>query len=204
MCGRFIDPDIRGTEIDFDQLKLDPWSRRYNIKPTNDVLTIDAEGNGAMARWWLIPTWHKGDLRDWKATTFNARIEEAASKPTFRGAWRYGRCLIPAGGYYEWTGPKGAKQPHFICSAGNEETLWFAGLISVWQDLRTCTIMTRASIPAVSDIHTRMPVILNSEERETWIMGGSDAGFGATAALRHYPVAPLRSAEDGPELIEAL
>src|SRR5690606_6277869 len=125
----------------------------------------------ALARWWLIPSWHKGDLKDWKATTFNARVEDAAKKPTFRGPWQYGRCLIPAGGYYEWTGEKGSKQPHFIRNAGNEETLWFAGLSSVWQDMLTCTIVTRAANETVDAVHHRMPVILNTEERDAWLAG---------------------------------
>ncbi|WP_286693466.1 SOS response-associated peptidase family protein [Paracoccus sp. SCN 68-21] len=120
MCGRFIDPNLRGTELELSQIKIDPFTRRFNIKPTQDVIVVPSDpAKAALARWWLVPSWHKGDLRDWKATTFNARIEDAATKPTFRAVWKHGRCLIPAGGYYEWTGDKGAKQPHAILSAGN-------------------------------------------------------------------------------------
>lgn len=204
MCGRFIDPDIRGTEEDFSELKIDPIPRRFNIKPTEEVLILSADGASTYARWWLIPSWHKGDLKEWKATTFNARIEDAATKPSFRGAWRYGRCLIPAGGYYEWTGKAGAKQPHVVLSAGNNPTLWFAGLCSPWHDLMTCTIVTRPANAAVEAIHTRMPVVLNAEERDAWLRGSSDPEIGAGAALRHHPVAKFGIAEDGEELIEPM
>lgn len=51
-------------------------------------------------------------------------MEEAKEKPAFRAVWRFGRCLIPAAGYYEWTGDRGVKQPHFIYPAGNDETLF--------------------------------------------------------------------------------
>ncbi len=204
MCGRFVDPNLRGTEHDFSQLKINPIPRRFNVKPTQDVLTIDPEGVGEYARWWLIPSWFKGNNpKEWKATTFNARIEDAASKPTFRGPWKYGRCLIPAAGYYEWTGEKGSKQPHFIQSAGNQEVLWFAGLASRWHDLLTCTIVTREANDTVDDVHTRMPVILNTDERDAWLKGASDPETGAGTSLRHHPVAPFGIRDDGPELIEA-
>lgn len=88
MCGRFIDPNLRGSELELAQIKIDPFPRRFNIKPTQDVLVVPADpAKAALARWWLVPSWHKGDLRDWKATTFNARIEDAAdaaTKPAFR------------------------------------------------------------------------------------------------------------------------
>ncbi len=99
------------------------------------------DGRPALARCWLIPSWHKGDLKEWNAATLNARIEDAASKPSFRGAWRAGRCLIPAGGYYDWTGEAGAKLPHIILPAGSDETMWFAGLFSRWRNIATCTIV---------------------------------------------------------------
>lgn len=205
MCGRFVDPNLRGTEFEFGQLKIDPIPRRFNVKPTEDVLLFTGNPTRALtARWWLVPSWHKGDLSDWKATTFNARIEEARTKPTFRGVWKHGRCLIPAGGYYEWTGRKGAKQPHFIRPAGNEELLWFAGLASRWQDLLTCAILTRAANDSVSDVHPRMPVILNAEERDAWLAGSEDPELGAAVRLRHHPVARFGIGDDGPELIEPL
>lgn len=84
MCGRFVDPNLRGTEHDFSELKIDPFPQRFNVKPTQAVLTIDHDGGGSYARWWLIPNWFKGDdPKNWKATTFNARIEDAAASPAF-------------------------------------------------------------------------------------------------------------------------
>ena len=207
MCGRFVDPNLRGTEVEYSEIRIDPFKdhkRRYNVKPTNQVLILAKKDEMKLlwARWWLIPSWHRGEMKDWKATTFNARIEDAKSKPSFRGVWKHGRCLIPAGGYYEWTGEQGAKRPHFIASAGNEETLWFAGLASRWQDHLTCTIMTRAANDTVSDVHHRMPVILNADERDAWLGGSEDLEIGAGAQLRHHPVARIGRDDEGPEMIE--
>ena len=207
MCGRIVDPDLRSLGLDTSWLKINPfadWKRRYNVKPTQDVLILDSDGRPVLARWWLIPSWHKGDVTDWKASTFNARIEDAANKPSFRGAWKYGRCLMPVGGYYEWTGSKGKKQPHFIQPAGNEETLWFAGLLSIWREAPTCAIVTRAANEAVDALHHRMPVILNSDERDAWLAGSNNLAIGAGATLRHYPVNRFGVNDDGEDLLEPL
>lgn len=187
------------------QTKLTPFPRRYNVKPTQEVVILAKTPLEPMlARWWLVPSWHRGGLKDWKATTFNARIEEAKDKPAFRAVWRHGRCLIPAAGYYEWTGERGAKQPHFIHPAGNDETLFFAGLASRWDGLLTCTILTRAANDTTADLHPRMPAILDPEERDAWLSGSDDLLIGAGARLRHHPVAPFGLHDDGPVLIEAV
>ncbi len=201
MCGRYIDPNLRGTEFELSEIKINPFPRRFNIKPTQDVYVL-LNREITCARWGLIPGWHRGELKDWRATTINARIEEAATKPAFRGPWKYGRCLIPAGGYYEWTGVKSPKQPHFFASAGNEETLWFAGLISVWNDLRTCTIMTRAANDSVQPIHDRMPVILSIQEREDWLAGSDALSLGAGYEVKHHPVARFGITDEGEDLVE--
>ena len=43
----------------------------------------------ATARWGLIPRWWRKPLVEMKASTFNARSEEAAQKPMFRDAFRH-------------------------------------------------------------------------------------------------------------------
>ena len=64
-------------------------------------------------RWGLVPSWWKKPLRD-LPSTFNARAETVAEKPMFRSAFKSRRCVIPAPGFYEWTGAKGAKTPHYF------------------------------------------------------------------------------------------
>ncbi|MCB5412177.1 SOS response-associated peptidase [Pseudogemmobacter faecipullorum] len=203
MCGRFVDPNLRSAGLDMTQTKVNPFPRRFNVKPTQDVYAL-IDGQPALARWGLIPSWHRGELKEWKAATINARIEEARDKPSFRDAWRRGRILIPVGGYYEWTGEKSPKQPHFFQGAGNEETLWFAGLSSIWRDLMTCTIMTRAANDSVEPVHDRMPVILNSDEREAWLAGSEDLSIGAGARVMHHPVHAFGINDEGPLLIEPI
>ena len=54
-------------------------------------------------RWGFAPSWWKKPLRELPAT-FNARAETVAEKPMFRSAFKSRRCIIPASGFYEWTG----------------------------------------------------------------------------------------------------
>lgn len=205
MCGRFVDPNMRADGLDTSWLKINPFPRRWNVKPTQEIL-IAAKNplEAMMARWGLIPSWFDGvEAKDWKAATINARIEEAQDKPTYRSVWRHGRCLIPVGGYYEWRGEKGAKQPYYFQPAGNEAILWIAGLASRWQDLLTCTMMTRAANASVQPIHDRMPVVLDTEEQAAWLAGSDDPEIGAGARLRHHAVRPFGTSDEGPGLIES-
>lgn len=207
MCGRFVDPNLRNTEVDMSQIRLDPFGGRFNVKPTETVVILAKVPLVAMeARWGLIPSWFGGESpKDWKAASFNARIEDAREKRTFRQVWRHGRCLIPMAGFYEWSGPKGARQPHFFHPAGNEANLCVAGLASRWRDLLTCTIMTRAATEAMAGLHDRMPVILNFDEQEAWLEGADEVEtLGTGARLAHHAVTPFGLRDDGPELVEPM
>ena len=183
----------------------------WNIKPTQQVM-IGALQDGVplatSARWWFVPHWHKGEVGDWKATTFNAKVETAREKPTFRIAWSAGRCIVPATGYYEWTGTKGLKQPWFIRPETNAEVFFFAGLMSrLTTGLRTCTILTRAADPEIARLHPRMPVILREPQCRDWLTSSvpddeviEEYGTGWSYDTR--TVRPFGRDDDGPELIE--
>ncbi len=148
---------------------------RYNIAPTQPVAIVrhDIHGNRAfvLVRWGLIPSWAKEPEKF--STLFNARAETAAEKPSFRAPLRHRRCLVPADGFYEWTGPKGDKQPHLVCRRDGKMAA-FAGICEHWlgadgSELETMAILTVPASGEVSSIHDRMPLILEPEYFDTWL-----------------------------------
>jgi putative SOS response-associated peptidase YedK len=150
---------------------------RYNIAPTQDIDIIRSAEEGAQsldrARWGLVPGWWKKTLKD-LPSTFNARAETVAEKPMFRSAFKSRRCVIPASGFYEWTGPKGERQPWYV-TAADEKPLSFAGLWERYRDPDSgedglsATIIVGPANDFMSKIHNRMPVILAPESIESWL-----------------------------------
>lgn len=213
MCGRFVLSDASWAAYHAALSIIQPVASEvsFNIKPTQYVPVVSGSSDtlqSSLARWWFVPHWHKGDVKTWKQTTFNARIETAHEKPSFRTAWSSNRCLIPASGYYEWTGEKGRKQPHFIAPEQNIPVFFFAGLRSVLADgTQTCTIITRAADDSIAHLHSRMPVILSNEQIIHWLdhvdsTEHIQASYGTQWVFNHHRVAKFGTHDDGPELIE--
>lgn len=124
-------------------------------------------------RWGLVPSWWKKPLKELPAT-FNARAETIAQKPMFRAAFKSRRCIIPASGFYEWTGRAGAKTPHYF-SAVSGRPLAFAGLWESWPDPETAETIFSATIivgPAnhwMGRFHDRMPILLTPAKFVDWL-----------------------------------
>ena len=184
MCGRFAVGAVE-EESWADWLGVEPVEARtprWNIPPTTQIQIVREEGT-AWARWGLIPQWWAKPLELMKATTFNARSEEAAGKLFFRDAWagkgRSGRCLVPAIGYYEWSGKKGAKTPWFVTTHRNRPGFCMAGLWAEtrvgWEVLLSATILTAQAGAATKHLHPRTPVILEDSEWQDWLSGAGGA-----------------------------
>jgi putative SOS response-associated peptidase YedK len=171
-----------------------PLRPRYNLCPSQDVLTITAppEGSGlggcyAWRRWGLVPAWAKDPAIG--ARMFNARSETAAEKPSFRSAWKQRRCLVVADGFYEWTPRARDHQPfHFHASSGG--LLAMAGLYEHWHGqggevIDSCTVLTTDANNDLDGVHHRMPVILLVEDYSSWL--AVDTGPQQLAALAVAP-----------------
>lgn len=201
MCGRFVQHYTWHQIVDHFEVVDEPRRNlrpRYNIAPTTKVDAIRNGGGGReiqSMRWGLVPVWWKKELKEVPAT-FNARAETITEKPMWRSVFKKNRCIIPASGFYEWTGPKGDKQPHFFSAANGSPTLAIAGLWDRWkapdgQALLSCTMVVTEKSEWMADYHDRMPVLLNDTQFEGWLDGSLGTEVlkpAAEGALREWPV----------------
>ena len=217
MCGRFTQLFTWSELIALYNLTNDPIPNlraSWNIAPTQDVGVIITEDGGRIykaMRWGLVPMWAK-DIKIGNQA-INARIETAAAKPLFRGAWKSRRCLIPASGFYEWRAvevpgkAKVAKLPFYI-SKRDGLPLTFAGLWERWKDgMLSCTILTCEAFDGMRDLHTRMPVMLAAESFEPRLAGKDPAlDPSLDVAVKITPVSPKMNSPkyNEPDCIEAL
>jgi putative SOS response-associated peptidase YedK len=235
MCGRYVNPDEAAIERAWHigRHNNDPIRRRFNVQPTSTipVLRLHPETRElelVAARWGLIPHW-------WKEArppnfAFNARIEEAASKPLWRDALRCTRCLVPAEGWYEWQAHERTaavagkarryKQPFFV-RRRDRRLLCFAGLLArpsaadSGEPAWSCAILTTAAAGGLARIHDRMPVATPDAVHAAWLEPGLKDGTQAIDAIRstgwrdefeYYAVSALVNdgRVDGPELVAPL
>ena len=170
--------------------ELGPDTLRPNVSPTQSVpVVVSHEGDRLLVpmRWGFLPHWYKAPNDG--PLLINARAETIADKPAFRAAARVRRCLLPADGFYEWAGQKGAKVAHVIRPRAGG----LIGLAGIWQDWRpkggsaamaTCAIVTCAANGVLAPIHDRMPVIVAPEDFGLWL---GEAGDGAARLMEPAP-----------------
>jgi putative SOS response-associated peptidase YedK len=199
MCSRyFLDADGNVIAYTFNVPVHDRIRKRFNIAPTQEAPVVRADEAGgrevAMLRWGLVPSWAQDPAIGNRM--INARSETAAEKPSFRNAFRKRRCLVPASGFYEWTGEAGRKVPHAITVA-DQPVFAFAGLWECWHDrarpdappVETYTLLTTSANRALAAIHDRMPVILSPADHEAWLNAPPEA---AARLLVPYADEPTR------------
>lgn len=191
MCGRYY----IGSEDDSLEIRqiLTELNKRYQernlplnlargeIFPTQEVPVLLAESDEAIyslasvngvkpvAMSWGFPA--PGGKRQ---SIINARCETASVKPMFRTSVEKSRLLVPASAYFEWQKmPDGSKQKMRITS-NEDELLLMAGLWRLFTNskgerLLAFVILTRPATSEMTQIHERMPLILNFDLSELWL-----------------------------------
>jgi len=177
MCGRFAlksRPKEIAEEFGIPEPPL--FKQRFNIAPTQLVAAVRANPDRelAMLKWGLVPSWV--DDPTIGNRMINARAETIAKKPSFRDAFKQRRCLVVADGFYEWKKEGSGKQPHYI-RLKEDKPFGFAGLWERWskdgEEIESCTIITCEPNEMMNPIHNRMPVILDREDYDQWLLGDS-------------------------------
>ncbi len=197
MCGRYASfrqaqdlADIFDVAlVDDDAAQLPP---SWNVAPTDAARVIveralDGDGQGPgharremhVARWGLLPSWATDPGAG--ARMFNARTESVAEKPAFAASLRTKRCVVVADGYYEWrkAQPGGPGKTPFYIHPADSGPLALAGLYSWWRApapggaprpwLLTCTVLTSAAQGRMTELHDRVPVVLDRAGVGRWL-----------------------------------
>ncbi len=220
MCGRFVQKSPANQMQSFFDIKgpVPNFGPRYNVAPTQDAAVVVAEKAAGenwrrieLKKWGLIPAWSKEGKAEF--ATFNARAESVREKPTYREAFRKRRCIVPADGFYEWTGPKGDKVPHLF-ERRDGALLALAGLHESWrakdgtETVNSFTIIVTAANAWMQSFHDRMPVILEEADFDTWLTGAPDTAAqllrsAAPDTLQERIVSKLVNSvkNEGPELV---
>jgi putative SOS response-associated peptidase YedK len=168
-----------------DTLSNRPWAKtvypKYEglfVRPA-DPADLAGPLEPAVGRWGVVPFFHKGPVKTWKAATNNCRSETMATSPAFREAFRKSRCIIPASAICEWTGPAGSKTKHFI-RMRDGSPLFLAGLWAShsWEGERTESYTMVMQDTAEGDdmrpFHSRQPVFLDRASAGAWLDCGAD------------------------------
>ena len=223
MCNRYgyLAPVSRLAD-EFSQIRIPfHWAGgavpnlepRDEIRPTNrapilrpvDPADPSAGLELAELRWWLVPFFHKGAVKDWKAMCTNAKCETIDTTAAFREAYKRRRCIVPATHFFEWspvdpTKPKGAKRKWRVTAEGRE-IFYFAGLwdtahpIDHEGPLHSFTLATCAPGEDIQPYHHRQPVILDAAAAAEWLKLDGPG----KALLQTSPAGTLRFAEEAAE-----
>ncbi len=176
MCGRFSQTDpveVLAEKYRVDEVVTDlPPS--YNIAPGDRIISVIEKENRRVLTglfWGLTPRWRAEGAAS--RLLINARSETLHEKPTFRNAFRKGRCLVIASGFYEWQKKDGVKQPVYITMKRNDSFamagIFEPGVTKNGDEALFCVILTTEANETLRDVHNRMPVILAKSAENLWL-----------------------------------
>jgi putative SOS response-associated peptidase YedK len=185
VCGRFTRftpaADIaKAFSAVASQVEIEP---SYNVAPTRSIFVVKGGVSRAIneLHWGLVPAWSKDISR--ASSMINARVESVREKPSFRNLLSSNRCVIPVDGYYEWKqipvkGKVSAKQPFYFSASVESEychdgMLAIAGLWTTWGNgdelYSSCTALTTEATERISNVHHRMPMLLDKQRLDLWL-----------------------------------
>ena len=111
MCGRFTLTYQRRQRlaeelgVNVEEISDADYKPRFNIAPTDPhwIVRMKYEDREILpAKWGLVNSWAKDAKR--AAKQINARAESIATASAFHDAFSKRRCVVPADGFFEWTG----------------------------------------------------------------------------------------------------
>lgn len=223
MCGRFVRvpsvEEIASSFVASHEERVDAYSPGYNVAPSQMIPVVTGGDNRRVADsvWGIAAAWKPSTM------VINARMETIHEKPMFKHLIGRGRCIVPMSGYYEWLTNEQTKRsmnlgsgkiPFFITAAPGSplvhgRLLAAAGLLRNVDGRSSCVLLTRRANESVSNIHDRMPVLLDEEAIDEWLSTTEHPEIGLLEACGPYDLAPRRAntrvnnvRNQGPDLLE--
>lgn len=176
MCGRFSQreqSDIYAARLNWTAASDDNDRLRHNVPPGTRPLVLHRLGDGSEQTeclfWGYKPPW-PGYKR---GPASNARLDTVLKGSRFWKPLLNKRIIVPADGWYEWTGEKGEKQPWYINPKDGKPIL-MAG-ITAWEPGKEVlaetgfAIVTDDSAGGMVDIHDRRPMCLTVDDALAWL-----------------------------------
>ena len=217
MCGRYtltrhedVTEDLQAS-LGMSVAGNEWWKPRYNVAPTQPAPVIileDGTRTVEMMRWGLVPFWATEPGKK-APLMINARAENLHAKQFFRDALKSKRCLVPADGFFEWTGQKGAKT-RWRFTPTDQPWFCFAG---IWDHAETAdgsvdsfALLTTAAGADMQPYHNRQPVILPRAQWLNWLDVSSDprplfeAGPAGSLKVELAPASPTKPVVKQPKL----
>ncbi len=212
MCGRFAQAQSIPMSAHEAGIALDPSlfdgseaGPRYNVPPGSRAWIFALNADGAPiaehAMWRFMTP---------RGLRINARSETAARVPEYREHFARHRIAVPVSGFYEPEGAKTAKnRPWWYFQPTVGTTLFLGGFAGP----EGFTLLTRAPIPPVGDVHDRTPIFVPPDRVLDWLnpeISGKDAlalapvEFGATLDAWRVGDGAKKPGNEGPELIRPL
>lgn len=175
MCGRFDQSQTArnyASAIGWLDAVYDSESTpAYNVPPGTyrPVLHIqDGQRRVDDVYWSYQARWAKDKV----PVTINARMDKLANR-YWRALLKSGRAIVPAEGWYEWTGDKGSKQPWHIHRKDRAPLFMLAlanfGGFTENRAEAGFVLVTDDATGGMLDIHDRRPVVLDARDAELWL-----------------------------------
>lgn len=169
MCGRYAlfteeqTEDIRNIIREVQEKQPENNMKSGEIFPTNTAPILKAEGSqlGADLAIWGFPKF------DGKGVIINARFETAEQKKMFRESLLTRRCVIPSTGFYEWS--QDERKQKYLFRLPDTTALYMAGFYNEFKGERRYVILTADANRSISDVHNRMPVVLDRSSLIDWV-----------------------------------
>jgi putative SOS response-associated peptidase YedK len=176
-----------GTPADLGKADVWPGYEAVMVRRPREAGSGDEavpQREALLGRFGLIPHW----ATDTKLTksTYNARSETVAVKPSFRDAWKHAQhCIISAEAIYEPDWRSGKAVSARICRSDGAP-MGLAGLYSHWKDPKGGTIYSFTLLTINADQHSfmnqfhkptdekRMVVVLNEDAYQAWLEAPAD------------------------------